>query len=328
MKRFLIASAALTLLALPPVLQATGTAATNPYVARYSLDYYRNDPVPLTALEIRRIEKAAALYARTGTITILPARVAPKAPAPVVSAPRPAPTAFRPVRLRLAAAYVAPAPAAIIGPTDLELRRQAKADLLFKRTGIRTVLPARTCGSGGSARRRAGRSRWRPLRRSAGAGRAVAQLGRAAGGVDPVGVAAQGAGGPRRRRDAGRARARHAGPARSRPARPRPLAQEIREDRSLIFRPRGRRLSEAASWLRQAAFSRPDPRFRCPLKLRLFSQVPGACGRTVPAAVRGALPLRSRIPSQVQAFPEKMQNSMGTRNVKRSFDGLATDAAR
>ena len=144
MKRFLIASAALTLLALPPVLQATGTAATNPYVARYSLDYYRNDPVPLTALEIRRIQKAAALYERTGTITILPARVAPKAPAPVVSA-APASTNCVPAgSAPVAAAYVAPAPAAIIGPTDLELRRQAKADLLFKRTGIRTVLPART----------------------------------------------------------------------------------------------------------------------------------------------------------------------------------------
>jgi hypothetical protein len=143
MKRFLIASAAVTLLALPPVLQATGTAATNPYVARYSLEYYRNDPVPLTALEIRRIEKAAALYARTGTITILPARVAPKAPAPVASA-APASTNCVPAGSAPAIApLAAPAPAAIIGPTDLELRRQAKADLLFKRTGIRTVLPAR-----------------------------------------------------------------------------------------------------------------------------------------------------------------------------------------
>jgi len=143
MKRFLIASAFVTLLALPPVLQATGTVATNPYVARYSLDYYRNDPVPLTALEIRRIEKAAALYARTGTITILPQRVAPKAPAPVVSA---APASVNCVPAGSAPAIAplaAPAPAAIIGPTDLELRRQAKADLLFKRTGIRTVLPAR-----------------------------------------------------------------------------------------------------------------------------------------------------------------------------------------
>ena len=143
MKRFLIASAAVTLLALPPVLQATGTAATNPYVARYSLDYYRNDPVPLTALEIRRIQKAAALYERTGTITILPARIAPKAPAPVVSA---APASANCVPAGSAPAIAplaAPAPAAIIGPTDLELRRQAKADLLFKRTGIRTVLPAR-----------------------------------------------------------------------------------------------------------------------------------------------------------------------------------------
>ena len=143
MKRFLIASAVVTLLALPPVLQATGTAATNPYVARYSLDYYRNDPVPLTALEIRRIEKAAALYGRTGTITILPARVMPKAPAPVVSAAPASANCVPAGSAPVAAAYVAPAPAAIIGPTDLELRRQAKADLLFKRTGIRTVLPAR-----------------------------------------------------------------------------------------------------------------------------------------------------------------------------------------
>ena len=143
MKRFLTASAAVALLALPTVLQATGTAATNPYVARYSLDYYRNDPVPLTALEIRRIEKAAALYARTGTITILPQRVAPKAPAPAVAG-APAVTNCVPAGTVVAAAPVAvQAPVAIIGPTDLELRRQAKADLLFKRTGIRTVLPAR-----------------------------------------------------------------------------------------------------------------------------------------------------------------------------------------
>ena len=143
MKRFLIASAALTLLTLPPVLQATGTAAPNPYVARYSLEYYRNDPVPLTALEIRRIEKAAALYARTGTITILPARVFPKAPAPAVAG-APAGTNCVPAGAGLAAApLAAPAPAAIIGPTDLERRRQAKADALFNRTGIRTVLPAR-----------------------------------------------------------------------------------------------------------------------------------------------------------------------------------------
>jgi hypothetical protein len=143
MKRFLIASAALTLLALPPVLQATGTAATNPYVARYSLEYYKNDPVPLTALEIRRIEKAAALYARTGTITILPQRVAPKAPAPAVGGAAASTNCIPAGAGAAAAPYVAPAPAAIIGPTDLELRRQAKADLLFKRTGIRTVLPAR-----------------------------------------------------------------------------------------------------------------------------------------------------------------------------------------
>jgi hypothetical protein len=38
--------------------------------------------------------------------------------------------------------------------------------------------------------------------------------------------------------------------------------------------------------------------------------------------------LRSRFPSQVQAFPEKMQNRMGTRNVKRIFDRLATGASR
>jgi hypothetical protein len=141
MKRFLTACAALTLLALPPVLQATGAA--NPYVARYSVEYYRNDPVPLTALEIRRIEKAAALYARTGTITILPARVFPKAPAPAAGGavagtncvPAGAGSALAPL--------AAPAPAAIIGPTDLERRRQAKADALFNRTGIRTVLPAR-----------------------------------------------------------------------------------------------------------------------------------------------------------------------------------------
>jgi hypothetical protein len=113
-------------------------------VARYSLDYYRNDPVPLTALEIRRIQKAAALYERTGTITILPARVAPRAPAPVVSAAPASANCVPAGSAPAAAAYVAPAPAAIIGPTDLELRRQAKADLLFKRTGIRTVLPART----------------------------------------------------------------------------------------------------------------------------------------------------------------------------------------
>jgi hypothetical protein len=100
--------------------------------------------VPLTALEIRRIEKAAALYQRTGTITILPARVFPKAPAPVVSAAA-ADTNCVPAGTVVSAAPVAPpAPAAIIGPTDLELRRQAKADLLFKRTGIRTVLPAPT----------------------------------------------------------------------------------------------------------------------------------------------------------------------------------------
>ena len=143
MKRFLSGFAAFALLALPPMLHATGTAATNPYVARYSLDYYKNDPVPLTALEIRRIEKAAALYARTGTITILPARVAAPAPAPVVAGPAPS-TACVPAGAGSPIAPIAaPAPAPIIGPTDLELRRQAKADLLFKRTGIRTVLPAR-----------------------------------------------------------------------------------------------------------------------------------------------------------------------------------------
>jgi hypothetical protein len=144
MKRFATTCAALALLSLSPVLQATGTAVTNPYVARYSLEYYKNDPVPLTALEIRRIEKAAALYARTGTVTILPARVFPKAPAPV-AAGGPAGTNCVPAGAGSAIApLAAPAPAAIIGPTDLELRRQAKADLLFKRTGIRTALPART----------------------------------------------------------------------------------------------------------------------------------------------------------------------------------------
>jgi hypothetical protein len=143
MKRFLTTSAFLALLALPPVLQATGTAATNPYVARYSLDYYKNDPVPLTALEIRRIEKAAALYARTGTITILPARVFRAAPAPVVGGPPVSPNCVPAGAGSAVAPIAAPGPAPIIGPTDLERRRQAKADLLFKRTGIKTVLPAR-----------------------------------------------------------------------------------------------------------------------------------------------------------------------------------------
>jgi hypothetical protein len=142
MKLFLIASAAVTLLAMPPVLQATGTAA-DPYAARYSLEYYKYDPVPLTALEIRRIEKAAALYARTGTITILPQRVAPKMPVPM-AAPAAVAAKCVPAGAGLAVApLAAAAPAPIIGPSNLELRRQAKADALFKRTGIKTVLPAR-----------------------------------------------------------------------------------------------------------------------------------------------------------------------------------------
>lgn len=49
MKRFPIASAASILLALPPSLLATSLMATNPYVARYSLDYQKNDPAPVAA---------------------------------------------------------------------------------------------------------------------------------------------------------------------------------------------------------------------------------------------------------------------------------------
>ena len=88
------------------------------------------------------------------------------------------------------APLAAPAPAAIIGPTDLELRRQAKADLLFKRTGIRTVLPARAVAPKVAA----------PVVAPVAAAGVpcvevpvlprVAQLGRPARGVHPVGVAA------------------------------------------------------------------------------------------------------------------------------------------
>jgi len=145
MKRFLTASAALTLLALPPVLHATGTAATNPYVARYSLDYYKDDPVPLTAVEIRRLEKAAALYQRTGKITILQPRVMPQPSAPAAASTNCVPAGA----VSGVALAEAPAPTVIVGPTAQELRRQAKADMLFKRTGIRTVL--QPSGSGKAA---------------------------------------------------------------------------------------------------------------------------------------------------------------------------------
>ncbi len=139
MKRFLTASAALALLALPPVFQAAGAVTTNPYVARYSLDYYKNDPVPLTAIEIRRLEKAAALYQRTGKITILQPRVMPQSPAPVVSGSAGSGNCVPAGTGSAVAPPAAQAPAAVVGPTDLERRRQAKADALFKRTGIKTV---------------------------------------------------------------------------------------------------------------------------------------------------------------------------------------------
>jgi hypothetical protein len=144
MKRFLTASAALALLALPPVLQAAGAATTNPYVARYSLDYYKNDPVPLTAIEIRRIEKAAALYQRTGKITILQPRVMPQSPAPVASGSAGSANCVPAGTGSAVAPLAAQAPAAVVGPTDLERRRQAKAEALYKRTGIRTVFRAST----------------------------------------------------------------------------------------------------------------------------------------------------------------------------------------
>ena len=255
MKRFLIASAVVTLLALPPVLQATGTAATNPYVARYSLDYYRNDPVPLTALEIRRIEKAAALYARTGTITILPARVAPKAPAPVVSA-APASTNCVPAGSAPAIApLAAPAPAAIIGPSDLDLRRQAKADAAVRAHRHQDRTPGSHDMRPGwqhpwsrlsQFRRACLASKRRSLPRlsehglapnSAGRWPSRSSRGRCSGRRSPSAATWDDAG----------AGARHAGPARSWPARPRPLPQEIRQDRSLIFRLTTRRLSEATA---------------------------------------------------------------------------------
>jgi hypothetical protein len=144
MKRFLTASAALALVALPPVFQSAGAVTTNPYVARYSLDYYKNDPVPLTAIEIRRLEKAAALYQRTGTITILQPRVMPRSPAPVVSGSTGSASCVPAGTGSAVAPPAAQAPAAVVGPTDLERRRQAKADALFKRTGIRTVFRAST----------------------------------------------------------------------------------------------------------------------------------------------------------------------------------------
>jgi hypothetical protein len=140
MKRFLTASAALALFALPPVLHATGTATTNPYVARYSLDYYKNDPVPLTATEIRRLEKAAALYQRTGKITVLKPRVIPQSSAPVGSGSAGSSSCVPAGTGSGVAPPAAQAPAAIVGPTAVELRRQAKADALYKRTGIKTLV--------------------------------------------------------------------------------------------------------------------------------------------------------------------------------------------
>ena len=140
MKRFLTASAALALIALPSVLHATGDATTNPYVARYSLDYYKNDPVPLTATEIRRLEKAAALYQRTGTITILKPRVIPQSSAPVASGSAGSSSCVPAGTGSGVAPPAAQAPAAIVGPTAVELRRQAKADALYKRTGIKTLV--------------------------------------------------------------------------------------------------------------------------------------------------------------------------------------------
>jgi PEP-CTERM motif len=142
MKRFLTASAALALIALPPVLHATSNATTyeSPYVARYSLDYYKNDPVPLTATEIRRLEKAAALYKRTGKITIIKPRVMPQSPASVASGSAGSSSCVPAGTGSGVAPPAAQAPAAIVGPTAVELRRQAKADMLYKRTGIRTVL--------------------------------------------------------------------------------------------------------------------------------------------------------------------------------------------
>jgi hypothetical protein len=144
MKSFLTASAALALLALPPVFQAAGATTMDRYVARYSLEYYKNDPVPLTAIEIRRLEKAAALYQRTGKITILQPRVIPQLPAPVVSGSAGSASCVPAGSVSAVAPIAAQAPAAVVGPTDLERRRQAKADALFKRTGIKTVFRAST----------------------------------------------------------------------------------------------------------------------------------------------------------------------------------------
>jgi hypothetical protein len=146
MKRFLTASAALALIALPPVLHATSSASKDvyesSYAARYSLDYYKNDPVPLTKTEIRRIEKAGALYKRTGKITVLKPRVMPQAPAPVASGSAGSSSCVPAGTGSGVAPPAAQAPAAIVGPTAVELRRQAKADMLYKRTGIKTVLRA------------------------------------------------------------------------------------------------------------------------------------------------------------------------------------------
>jgi hypothetical protein len=146
MKRFLTASAALALIALPPVLHATSSATKvtyeAPYVARYSLDYYKNDPVPLTATEIRRLEKAAALYKRTGKITILKPRVMPQSSAPVASGSAGSSGCVPAGAGSGVAPPAAQAPTAIVGPTAVELRRQAKADMLYKRTGIKTMFKA------------------------------------------------------------------------------------------------------------------------------------------------------------------------------------------
>ena len=65
-----------------------------------------------------------------------------------------------------------------------------------------------------------------------------------------------------------------------------------------------------------------------PPKLRLFSQVFGACGGKVHAVGREDSAPSGPFPSQVHGFPEKMQKGMGTRSVKRSFDRLATGALR